>query len=203
MALTVTDDHILIAALDSGANQNSDGTSIAHSGSFDSNQTVKGGAGIYQVKSPGGVGTGGVDLTDLDIRDKHLYGWVKTVDLFNTKANNGTRLRIVDGTDFTTNFGEWTVGGIDTLRVMVLGGYSPVCVNVTRAFDFITGTPPARTLVDGFGIGGDMTTFSGQNTFFVDEFKTGAASETSPAGVAGGIITVTAGTNLAPEPFSL
>ena len=189
MTVTVVDDHTNLDDMDASTNNAADGTVLGTVGQTDTIITVQGSASVkYQSKAIG-VGSAGVftAANNFDLRDTHLYGWLQSLDFFNTGAN-GYRFRIANENLSTdTNFGEWSLGGRDTRRVLI-EGFIAFCVNTQRPWDFTTGTLPTRplTTLDAVGLGGDMISASGQNTFFVDQLKTG------------GLITVTAGTTTNP-----
>ena len=178
MTVSVTNDYTVIDAFDNATDHDADGSYFGTTNSVNTNLKVQGSAAnYYQAKGAGGAGTAGKYNTgwNKNLSSTHLWGWFRNLDFFDTEANGGVRFRVANsGLSNGTAFGEWTVGGIDTLRATV-DGYTRVCIDTTRSFDYQTGTPPALTSVDGIGLGGVMTgTASGQNTMFVDQMMTGS-----------------------------
>lgn len=188
MTVFVTDDHTNLDAMDNATDQDSDGNVWGNTGQASTSIKVQGtGANFYQAK---GLGTGTAGKfnsgNNFNLSNTHLYTWFRSLDYLDLESSGGYRVRVTnDSLSGNSNYGEWTIGGRDTRRAGV-EGFIAQCVDTSRTFDFTTGTPPALTSVDGIGIGGVAVTQSGQNTFYVDQFKTGS------------LITISSGTNADP-----
>lgn len=176
MAVTVTDDHTQLISGDDQTGIIADETVVGNVGSNDTNFKVQGtGAAVGQFKAAG-VGGMGRDLggTPEDFSDRHVYCWVNNLDVIETDANSGLRIRVfTTGTDILNNFGEWKTGGRDNRRIFI-ERFVLTCIDCRRPFDFITGTEPDIASIDGVAQIVNASTGSGQNTWFLDEIKHGS-----------------------------
>lgn len=182
--MTVADDFTTVKDMENVTGVVSDNNVASSVGSTSTIFFVQGSnSAIAQFKASGVGGMGFQFGANQDWRYRHVMGWINNLDVANTAANGGWRLRLEsvgDSGGWGTNFGDWYCGGRDTLNVFV-DRFLFLCADVQQPFDASGGTlnrNAARTL----GVVTNATSGSGQSTWFQDELKYGTK------------ITVTAGT---------
>ena len=131
--------------------------------------------GTNCVECGSGVGENGLifDLGSTDMTDDHVFVWMMTGQKVQSLATGGLRIRISTSTDGLTNFGEYYVGGNDT----VIGPYEAWhcwVVDLHRPFDNPSGTPPALTAVIGVGGVIYLSTSDSRTECFWDWMKRGS-----------------------------
>ncbi len=138
MAVTLADDHTTLEDAESVSDQVADSGVLGTTGALDAIIFVENlNSNQYQAKGTG-VGSAGFfnGSNAFNSELRHIYAWFRSLDYFNTEANDGYRMRIGDeDLSSDTNFGEWTVGGLDTRRVSIRG-FIIVCIDTRRPFDF-------------------------------------------------------------------
>lgn len=134
----------------------------------DTSITVQGSASARARQTGTGINGVGIDFTNQDIEGTHLLAWVNNLDLANTPANGGWRIRIAANGAGTSDFGEFYVGGDDAVAIYT--GFSRFCANIDRPFDTSTGTPAQLTGIGAMAIIQNSLTASTRDTWFTDEF---------------------------------
>lgn len=184
MAATVTDDFTTVKDMENTTGVTEDGNVVGSTGSTSNIFFAQGSNSVIgQFKASGVGGMGFQAGSNQDWRQRHVMGWINNLDVANTAANGGWRMRLEsvgDSGSWGTNFGDYYCGGRDTLNVFT-DRFLFLCADVMRPFDASGGTlnrNAARTL----GVVTNATSGSGQSTWFQDELKYGTG------------ITVTAGT---------
>lgn len=125
------------------------------------------------IEARAAVGLNGImhDLgANTDVSNKHLYVWMLTSQKADTKANGGFRIRVSSDVNGAGNFGEWYVGGSDTV-VGPYEGWHCWVVDTAKAFDRTVGTAPALTAVRSVGGVFNLLTSQNRVEIFVDEIK--------------------------------
>ena len=140
----------------------------------------------YRVNSSPFLDGSSADVgASTDVRDRHIFYWGMTIQRYDNIAGGGVRIRISSATDSNSAFGEWFVGGLDTV-VGPNANFQRWCVDTGQPFDATTGTPPATDSIRAIALMYDFTTSNGRIGFFADQVAHGTG------------ITLTAGTSGTP-----
>lgn len=163
--------------MNSATNQNTDATIMSGTGTTPTDITIGDtDATVNQFQASGtppATGYGGKWASalnvDMSAAGAHLFAWFQSLDLMDTEANNGLILRIGHDTGGNnTNYKQWTVGGSDTRRY-VINSFIRLAVDLAATADASAGTVTLNS-VDGYWVGGQYTTLSGQKTTHIDNF---------------------------------
>lgn len=163
--------------MNSATNQDTDATIMSGTGTTPTDITIgdtDATVNQFQVSgTPPATGFGGKwavgTNVDMSATGAHLFAWFQSLDLMDTEANNGLILRIGhDAGSNNTNYKLWTVGGSDTRRY-VTNSFIRLAVDLAATADASAGTVTMNS-VDGYWVGGQHTTLSGQKTTHIDNF---------------------------------